>query len=394
MKTRRRLLTALAVLALLAASCGDDDGDDATPSETTTTTTATTTTADTSSTDTTSTDDAPTSTTSAPDAGPSWVSHPGGPECMCADGSDYWIHSRDGDPDKVVLYFQGGGACFTEGMCDFEDGTYKVTTGEDDNPGDDGTGIFEFDNPDNPLADWSFVFVPYCTGDVFLGDATTTYGEITVEHNGFENAMYGLDFVIENYGDASQLLVTGSSAGGVPAPLFGGLASDRLPDDTDIAVLADASGGYATNPLQNQVIGNLWGTTNNVPDWSVFDGVPPEEYGIPDLYRFAGNHAPEIRMARFDNAFDGVQVSFSAMAGLEGGLLEVLDFNETLTEDNGVDLDVYVAPGDDHTVLGRPEVYTMEVEGVAFVDWLTEFVDGGAPGDVRCTDCGGPAEDA
>ncbi|MEZ5165655.1 MAG: hypothetical protein R2695_03885 [Acidimicrobiales bacterium] len=70
---------------------------------------------------------------------PKWVAHEGGPDCHCADGSDYWFHSRTDDPTKVVLYFQGGGACFSEETCQFDDtGTYKVTTGPDDRPGGDG----------------------------------------------------------------------------------------------------------------------------------------------------------------------------------------------------------------------------------------------------------------
>ncbi|MEM7140803.1 MAG: pectin acetylesterase-family hydrolase [Actinomycetota bacterium] len=398
MISRRWILAVFTVLALVAAACGDDD--DSSGSSESTQDDDSTRSADGAATDdetATTTTEAPaetTTTTEPPAPEPEWVNHLAGDDCMCADGSEYWYHTREADPDKVVLYFQGGGACFTAGMCDFENGSYKVTTAEDDHPDGDANGIFDFDNPLNPLADWTFVFVPYCSGDVFLGDATTDYGEdLTVEHNGFANAMHGLDYVVENYADASQLLVTGSSAGGVPAPLFGGLASDRMSPDTDIAVLADASGGYASNPVQNQFIGNLWGSTNNIPDWPTVADIEPAEWGIPDLFRFAGVHDPDIRMARFDNAFDEVQESFSALAGLDGGLLEVLDVNEALVEADGVDLDIYVAPGEGHTILGRPIVYDTVVEGVAFLDWLTTFVNGDSPGDVRCTECGAPDAD-
>jgi hypothetical protein len=318
---------------------------------------------------------------------PEWVAHPAGPECECADGSEYWIHTLTQDPTKVMLYFQGGGACFTEAMCDFEDGTYKVTTSADDNPEENGyAGIFDRTDPANPLADWSIVFVPYCSGDVFLGDATTTYGDLTVEHNGFANGRHGLDFLVDNFPDAREVLVTGSSAGGVPSPLFGGLVADELPEAT-VSVLADGSGGYSSNPATNTTIGNLWGVTNNIPDWPELAGLDPAEFGIPDLFTFAGQHDPEIRMARYDNAFDEVQVSFAAMAGADASLLDVLDGNEAMVEAGGVDLDVYVAPGDNHTILARPDVYTVEVEGVAFVDWLTDFVTGTPPGDVHCVDC-------
>ena len=323
--------------------------------------------------------------------------HETGPDCMCADGSDYVFHTLEGDPSKVLLYFQGGGACFTEEMCDPEgDPTYKVTTGPDDNPGAEGYGgIFDLDNPANPFAGWTIVFMPYCSGDVFLGDAQTTYGEdLVIEHRGSKNAQQGIDHIAETYPDVEELFVTGSSAGGVPSPLMAALAADALPD-AKVAALADASGGYASNPAQNGFIGGLWGTANSIPDWPELADVEVGEFGIPDLFRIAGTHNPSIRMARYDNAWDDVQELFSALAGLDGGLREVLDVNEALSEDAGVPIDVYIAPGDDHTILGSDALYGLEVGGVAFIDWLSDFVAGGAPGDVRCDgDCGKPLDDA
>jgi hypothetical protein len=392
--TIRRALLVFAASALLAAACASDDPATETAdaaSETTTTGAPATTTI---AAPTTTTTVAPEqTTTAAPADDGEWVAHEAPDDCMCADGSDYWIQSRTADPEKVMLYFQGGGACFTEAMCQFEDGTYKVTTGPDDHPA--ATGIFDFDDPENPFADWSVVHVPYCTGDVHIGDATTTYGDLTIEHNGFVNASFGLDFLTEQFPDATHVFVTGSSAGGVPAPLFGAFAADAYPE-ADVAALSDASGGYASNPPTNEFIGDLWDTFTNVPEWPELEGITAAEWGIPDLFRFAGQHAPDLRLARYDNAWDEVQVSFSAMAGLDGGLLEVLEVNEANTEAAGVDLPVYVAPGYTHTILQRPELYDLEVEGVAFVDWLSDFVAGTDPGDVKCTECGPterPADD-
>jgi acetyl esterase/lipase len=391
----RRALPLLLVSVLIAA-CGNgggaDDSADTRVTEPTTepTTAASTSTAPASSAAPTSTARAATtaaSVTTAPDAVAEWVAHPTEAPCLCADGSEYVFHTLERNPDKVMLYYQGGGACFSEEMCSFTNGTYKVTTGEDDHPNETSGGIFDFGNPANPFADWSIVFMPYCTGDVFLGDATTTYGEdLVIEHRGAANARHGLDYVAENYPDAERLFVTGSSAGGVPAPLIAGLASDVLPV-ADIAVLADASGGYPSNPVTNSVIGALWGTASNLPDWPELEGLDPNRFGIPDLFTYSGRHDPSIRMARYDNAFDRVQKSFSQLAGLDGGLLAVLDANEAMIEAGGVNLDVYVAPGADHTILGSDDLYDLEVEGVAFIDWLTTFVGGGSLGDVHCVEC-------
>ena len=87
-----------------------------------------------------------------------------------------------------------------------------------------------------------------------------------------------------------------------------------------------------------------------------------------------------------------MQASFSALAGLEDSSVKaVLDINEDLTEDAGIDLPVYVAPGTDHTIMGAGYFYDTEVEGVRFVDWLTDFIAGEPIDDVVCTDCQPPS---
>lgn len=177
----------------------------------------------------------------------------------------------------------------------------------------------------------------------------------------------------------------------VPSPLFGGLVSDRLPD-AEIAVLADAAGGYQSVPAINGAIGVLWGSAEHIPDWPETSGITAEAYGVPDLFVYAGQHDPEIRMARYDRAWDEVQRAFAGATGLgDVPLPDVLEQNEELVESAGVDLSVYVAPGEDHVVLVSNDLYTLTVEGVSFIDWLTRHVEGEVPGDVRCVDCQPPA---
>ena len=36
---------------------------------------------------------------------------PGG-DTQCSDGSDYTFYTRNGDPDKLLFFLQGGGACW------------------------------------------------------------------------------------------------------------------------------------------------------------------------------------------------------------------------------------------------------------------------------------------
>ena len=231
-----------------------------------------------------------------------WQSIPGGPDCKCSDGSPFEIWERPADPTKVMLYFEGGGACFSAETCGPDSPTYKRNLELGVAP--DLGGVFDATNPENPIADWSIVYVPYCTGDVHLGDTETVYSDtVTIDHNGFNNADFGLQTVVADYPDVEQLLVAGSSAGSIPSPGFAGLAADVLPD-AEIVTFGDSSAAYPDVPALNAAIGGLWGVQANIPDWPVNEGLTPEEWSMPGLYVQSGTEHPEITFARFDFAYD------------------------------------------------------------------------------------------
>jgi hypothetical protein len=52
----------------------------------------------------------------------------------------------------------------------------------------------------------------------------------------------------------------------------------------------------------------------------------------------------------------------------------------------------YISPGTVHTILGDDLMYTLEVDGVPFIDWLTAFAAGDEVDDVACTACENPAD--
>ncbi|MBL1135963.1 MAG: hypothetical protein HND46_11645 [Chloroflexi bacterium] len=61
-------------------------------------------------------------------------------------------------------------------MCNEGSSIFNPTADNDSNnptalPG----GIFDLENPENPFADYNMVFVPYCTGDVHIGNREATY---------------------------------------------------------------------------------------------------------------------------------------------------------------------------------------------------------------------------
>ncbi|MGZ4700148.1 MAG: pectin acetylesterase-family hydrolase [Ilumatobacteraceae bacterium] len=309
-------------------------------------------------------------------------------QCMCADGSaySYWIHR--GVSDKVVFFLEGGGACVDATTCAFGSHTYRSKIGAEDDPNGLTHGIFDFSNPLNPLADYSFVFAPYCTGDVHLGDAIHVYGpQLTVQHKGSINASTALTALAQQFPNTTQLVVAGESAGSVPTPMYAGIAHDLLPDAA-ITVLADGSGAYPSDPKVNARVGDLWGTAAAIPPWPENAGLTAADWGAPDLFVQAFKHDPQIVFGRHDYAYDFVQQLFTVLFGFAANdLATLIDANGAQVRKAGVDLHSYIAPGQGHTVLSSPAFYTETVGGVPLVNWVSDLVRRQPDADVHCTTC-------
>ncbi len=371
----RTLLAMIAAGCALLAACSDDEASPATTAIDAATTVEATT----------AESAAPTTEAAAPEV--AWETVVAPADCMCGDGSEFKYFVREADPTKVLFFMEGGGACFSAETCAPDSESYKKEAG--DGPTADGAaGIFDFSNPANPFADYSVVFVPYCTGDVHIGNTTTDYGDgVVVHHNGYVNGNTALAAMAERFPDVTQLVVAGESGGSIPSPLYAGLAHDLLPA-ASITVLADGSGAYPDLPAMNALIGGQWGTMNAVPAWPENEGMTAEKWSLPGLFVQAHLHDTDIVFARHDYAFDHTQVFFAGLAGIPADdLVSLIDSNETQIEASGVALWSYISPGDSHTLLHKPEFYTETVNGVMFVDWVWALLAGDEMADVHCTEC-------
>ena len=375
-----RIGAIFAVAGLLAlASCGGDDS--ASSSDTAV-----------SSTEAVASTEAPVVETIAPEPTdapvmtPTWETVDAPSDCMCADGSAFHFYLREASPTKVLFYLEGGGACFSGDMCKPGSGTYSENISPVSKL-EDSPGIFDFANPENPFADYSVVYVPYCTGDVHAGNITKDYGNgVVTQHKGFVNASNALDTMIKRFPNTTQLVVAGSSAGSFPTPVFAGMAGDQLPN-ADLKVFADSSG--AVPDAMGFVIGN-WGTLETLPDWPEIEGLTVDQFTPAYTFIKAAEHNPKIRFARHDFAFDSVLSSFARMAGLSpDDLVSVMRTNESKVEATGVNVANWISPGDDHTIAVRDEFYTEEMNGVRFVDWFTAFMNDSPEADNYCVDCAG-----
>jgi len=314
---------------------------------------------------------------------------------VCSDGTPYKFFARPGDPAKLVVYFQGGGGCFDARTCDPDvDPTYTVNLAAIDLARYH--GIFAFDHPENPLSDASFVFAPYCTADVHIGNRVATYQapeseghaahEVTIQHRGAANAAAVLAWTFDHFFRPASVFVTGSSAGSIPSPYYALHVARQYPE-ARVAQLGDGAGGYrgigsTTRPHEQ------WGTLGVVSDVPELAALTPEQFTFESLYIAAAKHAPHVTFAAYDTAEDSVQLQFLALGGNEATSLQpLLEANQADIRAAAPNFRAFVAGGDVHTILARPEFYTYHVGGERVRDWVAALAAGEAIDDVRCTEC-------
>jgi len=193
---------------------------------------------------------------SSEDAGDGWVRHRFAPSAdgpLCIAGTEYSVFTKIKNPRKLLVFTQGGGACWQ----DF----YFCNVIVDDPsqlPPPPPVGLWSdngletpFGNINNPLSDYSIVYMPYCDGSVFTGDndvfdpafgAAIGVPAAQVRfHRGLRNLSAGMDIAKHMFPRASRIVVAGSSAGGVGAASFAPfLARMLFGNYRDLAVFNDA----------------------------------------------------------------------------------------------------------------------------------------------------------
>lgn len=317
-----------------------------------------------------------------------WQMIPGGEGTQCAQGDPYHFFARTGmDADNVVLYFQAGGACWSVESClpdnplPIYDRT--VTPGEFTWYG----GIFDMNNPQNPLRDHDMVFVPLCTGDAHVGDATVTYrtaGDqlaVTVHHNGARNVRAALDWFFEAYPDPEQVWVIGSSAGSLASLYYYPDVVTQYPE-AEVSLFGDGYLGVfprGWDAMQKWNIGaNL---PTEIPEIAVLDLL---DFAISDIVLAATRFYPEDQFAIYTHAADSFQLAYYGLIGGDMTTWYIERDRMLSAYDNQSNLHYYMGEGVLHTVLAFDEFYTMTTDGVAIRDWFITFLEGQPLENVTC----------
>jgi hypothetical protein len=158
------------------------------------------------------------------------------PGTYCGNGSQYKFFMRRTNSPNLLFFFEGGGACWDYDTCSGRAGTLGAAnpngitndymtqfTAKYVSPIVNGAdpGLPLRSRTDLPTRDWNIVYMPYCTGDVHVGNNEATYIDPTGQepplawdHNGFDNTVAAAEHAAAVFPNVQKLLVTGFSAGG------------------------------------------------------------------------------------------------------------------------------------------------------------------------------------
>lgn len=312
-----------------------------------------------------------------------------GASCGRGSGYKYYINVSDDPSAGLFFLLNGGGACLKEGPAPSGvSGAAKqlycmdYTNFVDVLATDVGASslpllirYFRRYEEDNPFRDYTYVFVPYCTGDVHAGRMSEPYDydpdpatRFDVTHRGHLNVLAVLEDVYARFSADVPVVLTGVSAGGFGAIFNYPEFAARWPHT---ALLPDA-GIAPPHPdslmvRYGQTVAERWGAPALLPSYCSDDAC------LADTMRLLYAHAGQ---------YDGSEAPWRPFGFLQGqqdsvlaNYLEIsrcsyqLGLRKGLAASRPSNLRAYIPQTTQH-VFGASPNYESPVYGVDMLEWF------------------------
>lgn len=326
---------------------------------------------------------------SSEDIGEGWVRHRfdanqngslQGP--MCISGTEYSVFTKLKNPRKLLIFAQGGGACW-QGFYECNEIVDMPLQLPPPPPvgvwSDDGLDT-PFGNIPNPLSDYSIVFLPYCDGSVFTGDNDVVdqefpSGEVRY-HRGLRNLSAGMDLARDMFPRPRRIVVAGSSAGGVGAASFAPFLARMLYGNfRDLAVLNDA-GPNAINLLDVAAI------MIRASDWKFGQFYPSSCTECDDtgqgtaIVKWRLDNDNTIREGFYSTDGDATNRFFMRVPTQSLYRELILSVHGELNDAHPFRYKRFIQSGSNtHTAIQTPLYYIGTANGVPLVLWVTDFIE-------------------
>ncbi len=365
---------------------------------------------------------------------------------VCRDGSSNGIYVQYSAvaSKKLMIYLEGGGACMSPHFCDHNPANIHQffhggpTQGESfsavllSNMTDFvlqqpyTTGIFDDTNGANPFQGWNRVYVPYCTGDVHFGAAPNVMMDDGLGNTkqqqfvGYSNMQRFIARVVPTFPDVDQVVLTGTSAGGLGAALNYGLVQDSF-GSVPVTVVDDSGPAfldpmYLATCLQKE-LRELWGWDGSLPS-DCQECRQPDGGGLMNVVQYWLRKYPRARIGLISSIHDQIfRLFYSAGTndcassdpnilsglGLQGGdppdypgplFAQALDSLRTTYSCTGSFGSYYIGGSDPdastsngsidtlHMHTFRDRFYAPLAGGVTLAKWTSDFVSGAPLTDV------------
>ena len=310
-----------------------------------------------------------------------WVDFP---EALCANGTStgLGVNLSSTAGSRVLIYLEGGGACWDALTCYTLQTASYFTTGY--GPTDfaaesadvtylaEPGGFFDRTAAANPFKDYSYVYVPYCTGDVFAGNNVASLGGMTADFVGARNIVTYLDRIVPTFPSAPRVYLAGSSAGGFGALVnwgrtqqaFGSIPVHLIDDSGTLMppdVLAMSSAAAANMEAEQAA----WNINANLPPGCTGCGTR-----LDDIWAYYATAFPHQKASLLSYTADTVLPTFYGLTTAEftmGLDEEIMTMFEPTTN-----LKYFTFTGAGHVLWFTPSLTT---NGVTVQQFLTLMVN-------------------
>lgn len=283
---------------------------------------------------------------------------------LCLDGSEYRMATRDKGSEELVIFLQGGGACWSDLCLAIESASEGIPS----------LGILDPALPDNPIAGWSTVYLPYCDGGLHVSDRdsdTDGDGQNDRFQRGLHNLSAALDVAVSTFPAPKRILLAGVSAGGFGTTYALPLVRYLYPD-VPIEVINDSGLGLA-RPDEPDFIRKL------MNDWNIAAFVPAscdncigDDGHTTDYHKWELAQDDNFRLSMLSYTQDStIALTFVQVSGavFEQTLFAEMEDLEAAYPQR---MHSFIAQGSGHTFLLDSTGVT--AGGVTVLDWVTAML--------------------
>jgi hypothetical protein len=163
------------------------------------------------------------------------------PEAKCGNGEGYSVYVKKQSDQKLLIEFMGGGACWNFESC-FTQPKTSLSPISSSGP----FSTLTTNDPSNPFYEHSMLYIPYCTGDVHIGNHIASYNGKTVYHYGNKNLELALNYLRKekqiDLGAFSNVTIWGASAGAIGSFIQSSKIEKFLDSNSKKTLIPDSPG--------------------------------------------------------------------------------------------------------------------------------------------------------